>query len=96
MSSEDQCCSTKYNINPFLCPALDLFDLDEQFATDRTKLAQITNKCQEEDLEYFVRECGNIMGITGDVAGTRDAKHILEHIFTQLVEYKKVNQEEAA
>ena len=77
------------------CPALDLFDLDEQFASSKTKLAQITNKCSDEDMEYYVRECGQILGITGDLAGAKDAKHILEHVFFQLVEYKKVNQEVA-
>jgi len=74
-------------------PALDLFDLDEQFASNKTKLSQITNKCTDDDLEYYVRECGQILGITSDIVGTRDAKHILEHIFFQLVEYKKVNNE---
>ena len=75
-------------------PALDLFDLDEQFASNKTKLSQITNKCtDDDDLEYYVRECGQILGITSDIVGTRDAKHILEHIFFQLVEYKKVNNE---
>ncbi|XP_063680578.1 intraflagellar transport protein 52 homolog [Bolinopsis microptera] len=76
-------------------PALDLFDLDEQFASSKTKLAQITNKCGDDDLEYYIRECGGILGITNDSSGPRDAKHILEHIFFQLVEYKKVNQETA-
>ena len=76
-------------------PALDLFDLDEQFASSKTKLAQITNKCGDDDLEYYVRECGGILGVTNDVSGPQDAKHILEHIFFQLVEYKKVNQETA-
>jgi len=27
-------------------PSLDLFDLDEQFSTEKVRLAQITNKCK--------------------------------------------------
>lgn len=49
-------------------PALDLFDLDEHFAGERTQLAQITNKCpSDDDLAYFVRECGSILGVTQSV-----------------------------
>ncbi|KAJ1334325.1 hypothetical protein BSLG_008160 [Batrachochytrium salamandrivorans] len=42
-------------------PSLDLFDLDEQFASEKARLAHITNKCHNDDLEYYIRECGNIM-----------------------------------
>ena len=47
----------------------------------------------DEDLEYYVRECGNILGVTGKLAQEqRSAKHVLEHVFAQLVEFKKLNQ----
>ena len=36
-------------------PKLELFDLDEAFSSEKSRLAQITNKCGEEDLEYFIR-----------------------------------------
>ncbi|EDO47507.1 predicted protein [Nematostella vectensis] len=75
-------------------PALDLFDLDEAFSSEKARLAQITNKCTEDDLEYFVRECGDILGVTNKLpAESRDAKHILDHIFHQVAEFKKLNQE---
>ena len=35
-------------------PGLDLFDLDEQFASEKIKMAQLTNKCTDDDVEYFV------------------------------------------
>eukprot|EP00794_Sanderia_malayensis_P004664 gene4664-5273_t len=77
-------------------PSLDLFDLDESFSSEKSRLAQITNKCNDEDLEYYVRECGEILGVSSKLASElRDAKHILEYIFTQVVEFKKLNQEEA-
>ena len=47
----------------------------------------------DDDLEYYVRECGDILGISMKLpADSRDAKHILEHVFTQVVEFKKLNQ----
>ena len=32
-------------------PQLDLYDLDEHFASEKAKLAQLTNKCTDEDLD---------------------------------------------
>lgn len=74
-------------------PALDQFDLDEHFASPALRLAQLTNKCSpggEEDLEYFVAEAGEILGVLGDLPfGEKGAKHILFHIFRHIVEFKK-------
>ncbi|XP_013404647.1 intraflagellar transport protein 52 homolog [Lingula anatina] len=75
-------------------PSLDLFDLDEQFSSEKARLAQITNKCTDDDLEYYVRECGDILGVTNRLPqDSRDAKHILEFIFAQVTEFKKLNQD---
>ncbi|KAJ3122027.1 Intraflagellar transport protein 52 [Physocladia obscura] len=77
-------------------PSLDLFDLDEHFASERVRLAQITNKCNDDDLEYYIRECGEILGVTEKLSGLeedkRDARHILEHVFNSIVNWKKLNQ----
>uniref|UniRef100_A0A8C1RXX0 Intraflagellar transport protein 52 homolog n=1 Tax=Cyprinus carpio TaxID=7962 RepID=A0A8C1RXX0_CYPCA len=75
-------------------PMLDLFDLDETFSSEKVRLAQLSNKCTDDDLEFYVRKCGDILGVTGKLdKDKRDAKHILEHIFFQVVEFKKINQE---
>jgi len=75
-------------------PSLDLFDLDEAFSSERSRMAQTTNKCKEEDLEYYVRECGNILGVTNKLpAESQSAKHVLEYVFAQVVEFKKLNQD---
>ena len=72
-------------------PGLDLYDLDEQFASERVRLAQLCNKCGNDDLEYFVRECGEILGVSTKITSAdRDGKHILGHIFEQIVEAKKM------
>lgn len=47
----------------------------------------------DDDLEFYVRKCGEILGVTLKLdKDQRDAKHILEHIFFQVVEFKKLNQ----
>lgn len=75
-------------------PMLDLFDLDESFSSEKVRLAQLTNKCTEDDLEFYVRKCGEILGVTAKLdKEKRDAKHILEHVFFQVVEFKKLIQE---
>ncbi|XP_062842594.1 intraflagellar transport protein 52 homolog [Trichomycterus rosablanca] len=75
-------------------PMLDLFDLDETFSSEKVRLAQLSNKCTDDDLEFYVRKCGDILGVTGKLdKDNRDAKYILEHIFFQVVEFKKLNQE---
>ncbi|XP_077459685.1 intraflagellar transport protein 52 homolog [Stigmatopora argus] len=75
-------------------PTLDLFDLDEAFSSEKVRLAQLTNKCTDDDLEFYIRKCGEILGVTPKLdKDHRDAKHILEHIFFQVAEFKKLNQE---
>merc|ERR1719265_2615488 len=75
-------------------PALDLFDLDEQFASERVRLAQLTNKCTDEDLEYYIEKAGEILGVSEKLGdGKRGANHILEYVFRQLVNFKKMNQD---
>ena len=73
-------------------PALDLFDLDEQFASTKVRLAQLTNKCNDDDLEYYIRECGDILGITERLdESKRDARYVLDHVFRSIVNWKKMN-----
>jgi len=75
-------------------PQLELFDLDEAFSSEKSRLAQITNKCGEEDLEYYIRECAEILGVSSKLPNNaHDAKHVLEYVFAHIVEFKKLNQE---
>ncbi|EDQ90813.1 uncharacterized protein MONBRDRAFT_36341 [Monosiga brevicollis MX1] len=74
-------------------PALDLFDLDEAFSSEVVRMNQLTNKCTDDDLEYFVRECGDILGVSHRLeSDKRDGKHILEYVMRQLVNFKKSTQ----
>lgn len=75
-------------------PALDLFDLDEHFASEKARLAQLTNKCNDGDLEYYIRECGEILGVNEHLEkGKNDAKHVLDYVFRSIVNWKKLTQE---
>ena len=57
-------------------------------------MAQITNKCGEEDLEYYIRESADILGVANKLPNAaQDAKHVLEYVFAHVVEFKKLNQE---
>lgn len=59
-------------------PSLELFDLDESFSTERTKLSQLTSKClasalrrrekkepskEGNELKYYIIECARILGV---------------------------------
>ena len=47
----------------------------------------------DDDLEYYVRECGDILGMTNKLSqDQRSAKDVLEHILFQVVEFRKLNQ----
>lgn len=73
-------------------PLLELFDLDEHFSSENARLAQITNKCTDDDLEFYVRECGEILGVTRHLQqNERDAKGILAYIASRIIEYKCLN-----
>jgi len=75
-------------------PSLDLFDLDEQFASERVRLAQLTNKCTDEDLDFYIRSAGEVLGVTQKLdAERRNSTDVLEYIFKELVGFKKMNQE---
>jgi intraflagellar transport protein 52 len=72
-------------------PGLELFDLDEQFASEKIKMAQLTNKCTDDDVEYYIKECGDILGVTGNVNNPNDPKAILHYIFQEIVKYKSTH-----
>ena len=72
-------------------PGLDLYDLDEQFASERIKLAQLTNKCTDDDIEYFIKECGDIMGVSQSINNPDDPKAVLHYIFQEIIKYKSSN-----
>jgi intraflagellar transport protein 52 len=78
-------------------PALEQFDLDEEFAEPAVRLARLTNKCSngvcdEDELEYFVQEAGCITGLVGQDDGDMNGKEVLHKLFLQVcVEFSICN-----
>ena len=54
-------------------------------------MAQLTNKCTDDDVEYYIRECGDILGVTQNVENSDDPKAILHYIFQEIVKYRCAN-----
>jgi len=82
-------------------PSLDLFDLDDKFAPEKSRLSMLTNKCKDKDrenLEFFICEGAEIMGVTKKLRSprNRDPRALLDHIFRQIVQCKKSSAEEQA
>jgi len=85
------------------CPALDLYDLDDEFASEKIQLAQLSNKCTDPgDLEYYINEATNIVtqGMGEEVPqrhGTAEsqAKQALYFLMTKLASWKKLHDEPA-
>ncbi|PAV71949.1 hypothetical protein WR25_16654 [Diploscapter pachys] len=77
-------------------PRLELCDLDEMFSSPEVRLAQLANKCEENDLDYFIMEVGTTLGITPILQNDeRTAKGIMAFIFSKLFAYKKLGQDGA-
>ena len=51
----------------------------------------MTNKCNDTDLEFYIKECSDIMGISSKIESKNDPKAILSYVFSQLVNFKKLN-----
>lgn len=80
-------------------PALDLFDLDEQFASEGARLAHLTNKCSEgtqEDVRFFLQEGAQILNLPNDQVVDKktskvDPKRVLSHMLHELVRFKNAD-----
>ncbi|XP_027193847.2 intraflagellar transport 52 [Dermatophagoides pteronyssinus] len=75
-------------------PELELFDLDNEFASVQSKLAKLANKCNNNDIDYFICESGLIVGL--DMANLKEkniCKHILYMVASKIVSFKKINND---
>jgi len=86
-------------------PSLDLFDLDDHFASEKLRLAQVANKYAVlsggNDLAYLVKEFADVLNIHVPNANAKDSlemqgKRILEVVMKELVSYKKIEQDAVA
>ena len=42
----------------------------------------------DDDVEYYIKECGDILGVSSNVSNPDDPKAILHYIFQEIVKYK--------
>jgi len=47
----------------------------------------VTNKCTDDEIDYYIKECSDILGITGKIENKNDSKAILSYVFKQLVKW---------
>lgn len=78
-------------------PPLELYDLDAEFSSEKNRLAQLTNRCNESDLEYYIIEAGHTLNIISQLksfGGTNSdkAKQIVHFVMERICQFKKSNQ----
>lgn len=85
-------------------PPIELFDLDEAFSSEKTQITQLTNKCfqntdnkntrviDQKELEYFIQECGRILGISHDDQ-KMSGKEIINLLSVKIANYKKLDKD---
>jgi len=69
-------------------PPLELFDLDEEFASEKIRIAQLTNKCGDDDLAFFIQSAGTILNVPVSIDHKNDPKRILHAMLMELSEFK--------
>jgi len=70
-------------------PVLELFDLDDAFASPKTRLAQLAQRTSPKNVEKFVIQSAKILGILNNLdEDKRDGKHVLEYVFSQIMKWK--------
>jgi intraflagellar transport protein 52 len=71
-------------------PVLELFDLDDSFASPKTRLAQLAQRTPPKNAEKFIIQSAKILGIFPQLPeAKRSAKDVLEYVFTQVVKWKR-------
>ncbi|XXQ34119.1 Intraflagellar transport protein 52 C-terminal domain-containing protein [Plasmodiophora brassicae] len=71
-------------------PPLELFDLDDHFATRKIRLAQACNRCDGADLDWFVREAGDVCGVV-PAQQTWTPTQILLRVLADMTEFRKAD-----
>ena len=75
---------------------MELYDLDAEFSSEKNRLAQLTNRCNDSDLEYYIIEAGHILNIipqlkTPGSNNNERAKRIVQHVVERISQFKKSN-----
>jgi intraflagellar transport protein 52 len=75
-------------------PVLELFDLDDAFASPKTRLAQLAQRAAVKSAEKFAVQAAKILGILPKLPHDKqDGRCVLEYVFTQVVRWKRQTQD---
>jgi intraflagellar transport protein 52 len=75
-------------------PVLELFDLDDAFASSKTRLAQLAQRAQPKSAEKFTVQAAKILGILSRLpVEKQNGRAVLEYVFGQIVRWKRQAQD---
>ena len=75
-------------------PVLELFDLNDIFASKTARLAMLAQKTPPKNIEKFILQCAKILSINQKLpAGKESAKDVLEYVFKYIVRCKRSAQD---
>lgn len=75
-------------------PVLELFDLDDAFASPKARLAQLAQRTNPKNAEKFAVQAAKILGILPRLpADKQTGRNVLEYVFTQVVRWKRQTQD---
>jgi intraflagellar transport protein 52 len=75
-------------------PVLELFDLDDAFASSKTRLTQLAQRANPKKAEQFTVQAAKILGILPKLpADKQTGRGVLEFMFTQVVRWKRQSQD---
>jgi intraflagellar transport protein 52 len=67
-------------------PVLELFDLDDAFASSKTRLAQLAQRANPKNAEQFTLQAAKILGILPKLPADKQTRRgVLEFMFTQVL-----------
>ncbi|KAL0246880.1 hypothetical protein GEMRC1_008086 [Eukaryota sp. GEM-RC1] len=74
-------------------PALELFDLDEEWASESVSLSKLMSKCKgEKDLDFFIKEASKLLGVSKKLPKSQqNSKSFMFFVMKQLIGFKKLN-----
>ena len=60
-----------------------------KYATRNSNLKAAVSRCRPNKyVEYYIKECGDILGVSSHINNPDDPKAILHYIFQEIVKYK--------
>ncbi|KAH0789951.1 intraflagellar transport protein [Histomonas meleagridis] len=75
-------------------PVLELFDLDDAFASPKTRLAQLAQRTSPKNVDTFILQSAKILGISPHLPEDKQtAKDVVEYVFRQIVKWKRQSSE---